>query len=94
MELSAIQAFLQAEFGFESQWEDELNRLTLPADQILPVCAFLWKNPATYFDSLSCITAIDQGPEAGKMEPVRVMVPAALVLTVGLVQEAEVDKLK
>jgi NADH-quinone oxidoreductase subunit C len=68
MELAAIQAFLQSEFGFESQWEEELSRLTLPAAHILPVCVFLWKNPATYFDSLSCITAIDQGPEAGKME--------------------------
>jgi hypothetical protein len=44
MELSAIQAFLQAEFGFESQWEEELYRLTLPADQILPVFSFLWNN--------------------------------------------------
>lgn len=68
MDLASIKDLLQTQFKFEAEWEEELSRLTLPAEQILPVCEFLWKNPATYFDSLSCLTAIDQGPEAGKME--------------------------
>ena len=68
MDLASIKDLLQTQFKFEAEWEVELSRLTLPAEQILPVCEFLWKNPATYFDSLSCLTAIDQGPEAGKME--------------------------
>lgn len=68
MDLVSIKDLLQTQFKFEAEWEEELSRLTLPAEQILPVCEFLWKNPATYFDSLSCLTAIDQGPEAGKME--------------------------
>ena len=68
MDLASIKDLLQTQFKFEAEWEAELSRLTLPAEQILPVCEFLWKNPATYFDSLSCLTAIDQGPEAGKME--------------------------
>lgn len=68
MDLASIKDLLQTQFKFEAEWEEELSRLTLPAEQILPVCEFLWKNPATYFDSLSCLTAIDQGPDAGKME--------------------------
>lgn len=68
MDLASIKDLLQTQFKFEAEWEEELSRLTLPAEQILPVCEFLWKNPATYFDSLSCLTAIDQGSEAGKME--------------------------
>lgn len=68
MDLVSIKDLLQTQFKFEAEWEEELSRLTLPAEQILPVCEFLWKNPVTYFDSLSCLTAIDQGPEAGKME--------------------------
>ena len=68
MDLASIKDLLQTQFKFEAEWEEELSRLTLPAEQILPVCEFLWKNSATYFDSLSCLTAIDQGPEAGKME--------------------------
>jgi NADH-quinone oxidoreductase subunit C len=68
MDLASIKDLLQTQFKFEAEWEEEMGRLTLPAEQILPVCEFLWKNPAIYFDSLSCLTAIDQGPEAGKME--------------------------
>jgi NADH-quinone oxidoreductase subunit C len=68
MDVVSIKDLLQTQFKFEAEWEEEMGRLTLPAEQILPVCEFLWKNPATYFDSLSCLTSIDQGPEAGKME--------------------------
>jgi NADH-quinone oxidoreductase subunit C len=35
---------------------------------LLSVCEQLYKNPTTYFDMLSCITGIDNGPEAGTME--------------------------
>ena len=35
---------------------------------LLPVCDQLHKNPATYFDMLSCITGIDNGVEAETME--------------------------
>ena len=37
--------------------------------QSLPnVCNFLFQNPEMYFDFLSCITGIDNGPDAGSME--------------------------
>jgi NADH-quinone oxidoreductase subunit C len=68
MDVSSIKDLVQTQFQFEAEWEEEMGHLTLPAEHILPVCEFLWKNPSTYFDSLSCLTAIDQGPEAGKME--------------------------
>jgi NADH-quinone oxidoreductase subunit C len=68
MDVASIKDLVQTQFQFEAEWEEEMGRLTLPAEYILPVCEFLWNNPSTYFDSLSCLTAIDQGPEAGKME--------------------------
>lgn len=40
-----------------------INSLTL-----VEVCDFLYKNPSTYFDQLSCITGIDNGPQANTME--------------------------
>ena len=35
---------------------------------LLAVCEQLYKNPASYFDMLSCITGVDNGPEEGTME--------------------------
>lgn len=35
---------------------------------LLEVCRFLHTDARTYFDQLSCITGIDNGPEAGTME--------------------------
>jgi NADH-quinone oxidoreductase subunit C len=32
------------------------------------VCINLRQNPSTFFDMLSCLTAVDNGPEAGTME--------------------------
>jgi len=84
MDLASIKDLLQTQFKFEAEWEEELSRLTLPAEQILPVCEFLWKNPATYFDSLSCLTAIDQGPEAGKMEVIYTLYSIPNHLTIHL----------
>lgn len=40
----------------------------LPAADLLKVCSVLHQNPSTYFDSLSCLTGIDNGPEASTME--------------------------
>jgi NADH-quinone oxidoreductase subunit C len=38
-----------------------------PSD-LLAVCKHLHENSATYFDMLSCVTGIDNGPEVGMME--------------------------
>src|ERR1044072_4190105 len=40
----------------------------LPAVDLVKVCSALHRDPSTYFDSLSCLTGIDNGPEAGTME--------------------------
>jgi NADH-quinone oxidoreductase subunit C len=37
-------------------------------EALLSVCEQLYKNPAFYFDMLSCITGVDNGPETGTME--------------------------
>lgn len=43
-------------------------QLTISREMILPVCKELHNHPKTYFDFLSCITGIDNGPEKGTME--------------------------
>jgi NADH-quinone oxidoreductase subunit C len=42
--------------------------LTVPVERIAETGAFLHENEATYFDFLSCLTAIDNGPAKGTME--------------------------
>lgn len=42
--------------------------LKVPAQEIERVCEFLLTDSQLYFDSLSCLTAIDNGPEKGTME--------------------------
>jgi NADH-quinone oxidoreductase subunit C len=42
--------------------------ITIAADKILDVCNTLHQHPDLYFDSLSCLTALDNGKEAGTME--------------------------
>jgi len=37
-------------------------------EALLSLCDQLHKNPASYFDMLSCITGVDNGPESGTME--------------------------
>ncbi len=44
--------------------------IKISAEDLVNVCVNLYKNPATYFDMLSCVTGIDNGPEAGTMEMV------------------------
>ncbi|MBX2898036.1 MAG: NADH-quinone oxidoreductase subunit C [Cyclobacteriaceae bacterium] len=40
----------------------------VPAASIADVCQLLYYNPATYFDMLTCITGVDNGPQANTME--------------------------
>jgi NADH-quinone oxidoreductase subunit C len=42
--------------------------IRIHADDLLPVCHELFKNPQTYFDMLSCVTGIDNGPAVGTIE--------------------------
>ena len=42
--------------------------ITVTPGKLMDVCTELHKNPHTYFDQLSCVTGIDNGPEAKTME--------------------------
>jgi NADH-quinone oxidoreductase subunit C len=45
-----------------------MPRLTVPAARIAEVCRFLRDDERTYFDQLSCLTALDNGPALGTLE--------------------------
>src|SRR5690606_15411364 len=42
--------------------------VVVDAPSILKVCTTLQAEPSCYFDMLSCLTGLDNGPEAGTME--------------------------
>lgn len=42
--------------------------VTIPAEKLLTVCDALFRHPELYFDSLSCLTGLDNGSESGTME--------------------------
>ncbi|AEI48134.1 NADH-quinone oxidoreductase subunit C [Runella slithyformis] len=42
--------------------------LQVPPELLFDICQFLQKDEQLYFDFLSCITGIDNGPEKGTME--------------------------
>ena len=44
--------------------------VTIMSADLVSVCRALHTDPSTYFDMLSCITGIDNGPETGTMEVV------------------------
>lgn len=44
------------------------NAIIVPVDKLGQVCRFLYEDENTYFDSLSCLTGLDNGPEANTME--------------------------
>ena len=49
-------------------YEESADRLHIPSSEIARVCDLLYRSPSTYFDSLSCLTAIDNGPENGHLD--------------------------
>ena len=46
------------------------SALLIEKEYLLKVCEFLLIHEKTYFDSLSCLTGVDNGPELGTMEVV------------------------
>jgi NADH-quinone oxidoreductase subunit C len=42
--------------------------LKIAPEDLVSVCSALHQNPSTYFDMLSCVTGVDNGPETGTME--------------------------
>lgn len=67
-----LRALLTEHFGPELVIAEDENplmpRLTVPVGRIAEVCQFLRDDERTYFDLLSCVTALDNGPERGTLE--------------------------
>lgn len=74
MNFGEIKDFIASQFGPEvivSEHTDNLQPyLVLQTERLAEVCLELHDNEATYFDFLSSVTGIDNGPEAGTMEVV------------------------
>jgi NADH-quinone oxidoreductase subunit C len=68
MDLQEIKALLENELKRSVELNEKSGQLTLHTQDLVAVCDFLWRNPTTYFDSLSCVTAIDLGVDSGQME--------------------------
>lgn len=71
MTYSEIAALLATQFGPETIQMNEQNYqpyLTVSADRLVELCQFLRNDERLFFDLLACITAIDNGPQAGTME--------------------------
>lgn len=71
MDVSELKQLIEKSIH-KNQWVENASPPTLLLDkyELLSVCHQLWSDPETYFDQLSCITGIDNGPEAGNMETV------------------------
>ena len=66
--LSFFQELIQNRLGVTIEVDEANKQLVLQADQLFPTADFLWKSADTYFDQLSCITAIDNGVEKGTID--------------------------
>lgn len=68
MSVDFIPSLLESNLAIQPEWNESLQRMTIDSKDLLAICDFLWRNPACYFDQLSCLTAIDNGPEKGTLE--------------------------
>ena len=51
-------------------WEQDTTIQKVDAKELLAVCQKLHTDPKTYFDMLSCLSGVDNGPEQNTMEVV------------------------
>jgi len=67
-----LRDFIVAQFGEESilatRTDNQQPYLVLATERLPDICLALHDNAQTYFDFLSCLTGLDNGPEAGTME--------------------------
>ncbi|MGK7390003.1 MAG: NADH-quinone oxidoreductase subunit C [Candidatus Cyclobacteriaceae bacterium M2_1C_046] len=71
MELTKIADIIKAEVPdvkLEVLENVQPGGLACVAEQLLKICDVLHKHSELYFDQLSCITAMDNGPEANTLE--------------------------
>lgn len=92
-----IQGALKGEVILDNQLELPLPRLEIQASYIQEVARLLHQHPETYFDFLSCITGLDNGPEQGTMEVLyqlySIPFDQHLMLKVSLPREGEKEAL-
>ena len=69
MQFEEIVNLLRNRFG-ELQNDEKASpgAILVKPELLINVCTELQENPALYFDMLSCVTGVDNGPEAGTME--------------------------
>lgn len=71
MTFQEIKERLESRFPHAIQGEDlqaTPQALLINVHQLVDVCSFLHEQEGLYFDSLSCLTGIDNGPDHGTME--------------------------
>lgn len=71
MKAEEIKILLEKNFSektFELVENASPQGIVIPAESLMEVMRFLHTNDQFYFDMLSCITGLDNGPEAGSME--------------------------
>lgn len=69
--MSVFHDFLNAKFpGAEFKILEQVTPpcFSCPFELLVLVMTELQQNPSTYFDQLSCVTGLDNGPEPGTME--------------------------
>lgn len=67
---SEVSLKINTELKMHSQLIENVSQpfILISAQDLLQVCKFLHTNPQFYFDFLNCITAIDNGLEAGTID--------------------------
>lgn len=71
MQFEEIKSSIEAKMPGAVLGEDQASSpaaLIIHANQIVAVCELLHTNEKTYFDSLSCLTGLDNGEEKNTME--------------------------
>ncbi|MDF2455715.1 MAG: nuoC [Cytophagaceae bacterium] len=70
-DIVALIKSLQGEEAVVSVREDlKQPQAVIKTSKLESVARLLWENPALYFDTLSCLTALDNGEKEGTMEVV------------------------
>jgi len=89
-----IKKILLSYFGEEVILGEDLNctpkAILIEVNKIEAVCLELFQNKDTYFDSLSCLTGIDNGSEKGTMEVVYNLY--SIPFEVSLMLKTEIDR--
>ncbi|ACE06431.1 hypothetical protein Aasi_1087 [Candidatus Amoebophilus asiaticus 5a2] len=63
-----LQEKLKPAVNIETDMGATPQAIIVPAAHIAQICQILQENPSMYFDYLACITALDNGFEAGTLE--------------------------